>query len=238
MQRITLQKYAVMSILTMSFVALTPRAFSQAPNPELQQKVAALKQALDQNKQALSQYTWGETRQMILKGDVKSTQLFQCQYGPDGKVQKSPIGAPQPPPSHKRGLKSRVVEKKTGEMKDYMEQVASLIKFYVPPSRAQIQNSFQSGKASIQPQGNGLVTLVFRDYAVPGDSMSVTIDGASNKIRSFVVNTYLNDPSQVVTLNAVFQSLPDGTNYVAQTVLDATAKQIQIRTTSASFNKI
>ncbi|MGB8478492.1 MAG: hypothetical protein WCE63_06580 [Acidobacteriaceae bacterium] len=237
MQRINLQKYTVVSILAVSLAALTPRANSQSPSPELQQKVAALKQALGQNKQALSHYTWVETRQMILKGDVKSTQLFQCQYGPDGKVQKSAIGPPQPPPAHQRGMKGRVVEKKTGEMKDYMEQVASLIKFYVPPTRAQIQNSFQAGKASIQPQG-GLVTLVFRDYAVPGDSMSVTIDGASNKIRSFVVNTYLNDPSQVVTLNAVFQSLPDGTNYVAQTVLDATAKQIQIRTTSANFNKM
>jgi hypothetical protein len=237
MQRITLQKYAVLSILTVSLVALTPQANSQAQSPELQQKVAALKQALGQNKQALSHYTWVETQQMILKGDVKSTKQFQCQYGPDGKVQKSPAGPAQPPPEPKRGMKGKVIEKKTGEMKDYMEQVASLIKLYVPPTRAQIQNSFQSGKASIEPQG-GLVTLVFHDYAIPGDSMSVTIDGASNKIRSFVVNTYLNDPSQVVTLNAVFQSLPDGTNYVAQTVLDATAKQIQIRTTSANFNKI
>jgi hypothetical protein len=237
MQRITIQKYAALSILTVSLAALTPRANSQSPNPQLQEKVAALKQALGQNKMALKQYTWVETQQMILKGDVKSTQMFQCQYGPDGKVQKSAIGPPQPPPEQKRGMRGRVVEKKKGEMKDYMQQVATLIKFYVPPSRAQIQNSFQSGKASIQPQG-GLITLVFRDYAVPGDSMSVTIDGASNKIRSFVVNTYLDDPSQVVTLNAVFQSLPDGTNYVAQTVLDATAKQIQIRTTSANFNKM
>ena len=224
-----------MSILSVSLVALTPRANSQSP--ELQQKVAALKQALGQNKQALSQYTWVETQQMILKGDVKSTQLFQCQYGPDGKVQKTPIGPPQPPPEQKRGMRGKVIEKKKGEIKDYMQQVATLIKFYVPPSRAQIQNSFQAGKASIQPQG-GLVTLVFRDYAVPGDSMSITLDAASNKIRSFVVNTYLDDPSQVVTLNAVFQSLPDGTNYVAQTVLDATAKQVQIRTTSANFNKL
>lgn len=237
MQRFTLQNYAVLSILSVSLVALAPGANAQSPSPELQQKVAALKQALGQNKQALSHYTWVETQQMILKGDVKSTKQSQCQYGPDGKVQKSPIGPPQPPPEHKRGMKGKVIEKKTGEMKDYMEQVALLIKLYVPPTRTQIQNSFQSGKASIQPQG-GLVTLVFHDYAVPGDSMSVTIDGASNKIRSFVVNTYLNDPSQVVTLNAVFESLPDGTNYVAQTVLDATAKQIQIRTTSANFNKM
>lgn len=237
MLRITLQKYAVMSILSVSLVGLATEANAQSATLELQQKVAALRQTLGKNKQALSQYTWVETRQMILKGDVRSTQLFQCKYGPDGTVEKSPLGPPQPPPSHPRGLRGRVAERKRDDIRDYMERVASLMKFYVPPSRAQIQNSFQSGKASIQPQG-GLVTLVFHDYAVPGDSMSVTIDGASSKIRSFVVNTYLDHPSQVVRLNAVFQSLPDGTNYVAQTILDATAKQVQIKTTSANFNKL
>lgn len=240
MQRITFQKHALTFICAVSFVALSPLAFSQSAgaSPELQQKVAALKQSVAQNQQALHQYTWTETRQMILKGDVKSTQMFQSQYGPDGKVQKTALGPPQPPPSNPRGMRGRVVDKKKAEIQDYMEQVASLIKFYVPPSSYQIQTSFQSGKASIQPQGNGLVTLVFHDYAVPGDAVSITFDTAANKIRAFNVNTYLGDPSEVVTLNAVFENLPDGTNYVAQSVLDATAKQVQIRTTSTSFNKL
>lgn len=237
MERTTLQKYAVLSILSVSLAALAPGANAQSAGPELQQKVTALKDTLGKNKKALSQYTWVETRQMLLKGEVKSTQMFQCKYGLDGKVQKSPIGPPQTSSKPKRGMRGRIAERKKGDIKDYMEQVAALMKYYVPPTRAQIQNSFQSGKASIQPQ-SGLVTLVFHDYAVPGDSMSVTIDAASSKVRSFIVNTYLDEPSQAVRLNAIFESLPDGTNYIAQTVLDATAKQIQIRTTSANFNKL
>jgi hypothetical protein len=237
MERVTLQKYAVMSILSVSLAALAPGASAQSAGADLQQKVAGLKDTLAKNKKALSQYTWVETRQMILKGEVKSTQLFQCKYGLDGKVEKTPIGPPQSSSKPKRGIRGRVAERKKGDIKDYMEQVAALIKYYVPPTRMQIQNSFQSGKASIQPK-SGLVTLVFHDYAVPGDSMSVTIDAASSKVRSFVVNTYLDEPSQAVKLNAVFLSLPDGTNYIAQTVLDATAKQIQVRTTSANFNKL
>jgi hypothetical protein len=42
----------------------------------------------------------------------------------------------------------------------------------------------------------------------------------------------------VVTLKVMFNNLPDGTNYVAQSVLDATAKQIQIRTTSSGYTKL
>jgi hypothetical protein len=54
------------------------------------------------------------------------------------------------------------------------------------------------------------------------------------KVRSYDVNTCLDFPDDVVTLKVVFDSLPDGTNYSAQTVLDATAKQVQIRTTGSA----
>jgi hypothetical protein len=205
---------------------------------ELQQKVAALKQSLAQNQQALHHYTWTEKMETIFKGETKSTKESQCQYGPDGKVQKTPLGAPQPPPEKQRGLKGRVVEKKTDEMKDYMERVASLIQRYVPPEGSQMQASFQAGKAAIQPTPGGVVTLVFHDYAKAGDSVSVTFDMGTKKIQSYDVNTYLDAPEDVVTLKVVFNSLPDGTNYVNQSVLDATAKQVQIRTTSSGYNKV
>jgi hypothetical protein len=73
-------------------LALASPAFSQdaGTNPELQQKVAALKQSVAQNQQALRQYTWTEKMETIFKGETKSTKLSQCQYGPDGKVRKTP----------------------------------------------------------------------------------------------------------------------------------------------------
>jgi hypothetical protein len=175
---------------------------------------------------------------MILKGDTKSTKQSQCRYGPDGTVQKTPIGPPQPPPSNPRGLKGKIVEKKTGEIQDYMERVASLIKRYTPPSGAAMQSSLQAGKASIAPSAGGIVTIAFRDYAKPGDTVTLTFDSATKKIRGYDVNTYLDAPADVVTLKVAFDNLPDGTNYVAQTVLDATAKQVQIRTTSSGYTKL
>jgi len=48
--------------------------------------------------------------------------------------------------------------------------------------------------------------------------------GSRSKVSALNVNTYLNNPKDVVTLAAKLASLPDGTNYVQQTVLDATAK--------------
>jgi hypothetical protein len=173
MRRITLSKWALRLVLTVGFATLMSPAFSQSP--ELQQKVAALKQSVAANQMALHHYTWTETTQMILKGDTKSTKQSQCRYGPDGTVQKTPIGPAQPPPSNPRGLKGKIVERKTGEIQDYMERVASLIKRYTPPSGTAMQSSLQSGKASIVPSSGGIVTIAFHDYAKPGDTVTLTL---------------------------------------------------------------
>jgi hypothetical protein len=192
MQRIILSKSAIKFILSLCLIAVVPPAFSQSA--ELQQKVAAVRQSVAENQRALHQYTWTETMQTIFKGETKSTKQMQCKYGPDGTVQKTPLGPPQPPPSSPGGLRGRAIEKKKDEMQDYMERVASLIKRYTPPNGSAMQSSLQSGKASIVPAGGGVVTLVFHDYALPGDAVTLTFDAATKKIRGYDVNTYLDSP--------------------------------------------
>src|SRR6266851_8728030 len=239
MKRIANPMRALGFTLTAVLLAEASPAFSQqaGANPELQQKVAALKQSVATNQQALRGYTWTETQETIFKGETKSTKQSQCQYGPDGKVQKTSLGGSQPPPQQ-RGLKGRMIEKKKDEMQDYMERVASLIQRYVPPEASQMQASFQAGNASLHPSAEGIAMLIFRDYAKPQDTVTLAFDSAAKKVRGYDVNSYLDAPQDVVTLKVVFDSLPDGTNYAAQTVLDATAKQIQIRTTNSNYSKL
>ena len=240
MKRIANHMFALGFLFIALLLALASPTFSQGAgaNPQLQQKVAELKQSVAKNQQALHGYSWTETRETIFKGEIKSTKQSQCQYGPDGKVQKTSLGESQPPPQPQRGLKGRIIEKKKDEMQDYMERVASLIQRYVPPEVSQMQESFQNGKAALQPSGNGMAMFVFRDYAKPGDAVTLTFDTAAKKVRGYDVNSYLDAPEDVVTLKVVFDSLPDGTNYAAQSVLDATAKQIQIRTTNSNYSKL
>src|SRR5579864_1370971 len=161
MKRNARNRYALIFLLALTALPLAFPAFSQdaGANSELQQKVAALKQSVAQNQQALRQYTWTEKMESIFKGETKSTKFSQCQYGPDGTVQKTALGPAQPPPQKQRGVKGKVIEKKKDEMKDYMERVASLIKRYVPPEGSQIQESFQTGKAALQPSEGGSATL-------------------------------------------------------------------------------
>ena len=226
----------------MLLAALSTTVFAQmgggASNPELQQKLMALKQSAAENKQRLHQYQWVETQQITLKGEQKPERVNQCSYGPNGQVQKIPMGA-QPQHPEKKGIRGRVIEKKTDEMKEYMQQVQSLLSMYVPPNPQLIQQAMQNHNVSIdKTMGSNLTQLVFKNYAKPGDQMTLGFDSAAKKISTINVNTYMDDPKDAVTLAVQMASLPDGTNYAQQTVLNATAKQIQVTTTNSNYAKI
>lgn len=215
--------------------ALAVAAQLIAQNAELQEKIAAVKQSVAENRQRLQQYQWTETTQLTLKGDAKPPSESLCQYGPGGQVQKTPISAP-PPPSGGR-IKQRIIANKKAEMQDYMGQVKTLLALYVPPDPQKMQEAFAAGKASLNPAGE-MVNLIFRDYAQPGDQMTLTFDTAAKKVASMSVNTYMGQSKDAVTLHVQMASLPDGTNYVGQTVLDATAKQLVVTTTNSSYQKL
>jgi len=120
----------------------------------------------------------------------------------------------------------------------YMGQVKELLAKYTPPDPQKMEQAFKSGNASLNPnQAVQEVGLVFKNYALPGDQMSLSFDTASKKVSGLKVNTYLDDPKDVVTLAVKMASLPDGTNYGEQTVLDATAKQLQVTTTNSNYQR-
>jgi hypothetical protein len=223
-------------LVVIGVVALVAGGVAIAQNGELQQKLAAVKQAAAENKQRLRQYQWTETTQLTLKGDPKPSTQKLCQYGPDGQVQKTPIGPPPAPPSGGR-LKQRVVEKKKAEMVDYMDDVKAVLAMYVPPDPDRMQQAFQAGKVSLNPAGN-VVNLIFTDYAQPGDRMTLVYDPAIKKIISLSVNTYMGQAKDVVTLQVQMAPLPDGTSYAQQTILNATAKELVVTTTNSNYQKL
>ena len=116
-----------------------------AQNPELQQKVADVKQAAAANKQRLLQYQWTETTQITLNGDAKPPSQKLCRYGPDGQVQKTPIGPPPPPPSGGR-VKQRVIAKKKAEITDYMDDVKNLWPSTCRPTPREYSRHSRPGK--------------------------------------------------------------------------------------------
>ncbi len=205
-------------------------------NPQLQEKLAAVKQTMAENKQKLRQYKWIETTQLTLKGDQKPPSQNSCVYGPDGQVQKTLISPPPEQPSGGR-MKQKIIAKKKEEMKDYMGDVKALLSLYVPPDPQKMQAAYQAGKVSLNPVP-GAVNLVFTDYAQPGDKMTLTFETATKKITGLNINTYMGEEKDAVALQVQMGSLPDGTNYVQQTVLNAAAKHLVVTTTNSNYEKL
>jgi hypothetical protein len=226
--------------LAAAAVALVSMAGAQTPPPQ----VAALKESLAKNQAALKQYSWVETTVISMKGEVKKQQQKQCAYGPDGKVQKTPIGeqapkAKEPSGGGRKGgrAKGAIVAKKVGEVKDYMEDVAALVHQYVPPDAQKIQAVQGAGNLAVQP-GAGVTVLNLKDYLKPGDLLAIGFDPAALAMRSYNVTSYVEKPQDdAVALAVTFASLPDGTSYPQQILLDVKAKNIQVKVTNSGYKK-
>jgi hypothetical protein len=229
------QRLLAAVLLTLSLTAIVTAQAAGDANLELKQKLAALKQSTAANQQKLHKYQWTEIQQVTYKGETKPQQQFMCQYGPDGKIQKFPMGQQQQPSGGR--LKQRMIEKKKAEIGDYMGQVKSLLSLYVPPDPQKMQQAIQAGKVSLsRDAAAGLVNLTFKDYAQPGDQMVVAFDPAAKKIAHLNINTYMDQAKDAVTPIVDFSSLPDGTNYAERTVLTAKAKQIVVTTISTNYH--
>lgn len=227
---------SVKRLIILVALALSPTVSALPQSAELQEKLAAVKQAAAENKQRLLQYQWIETTQLTLKGDQIPPMENSCRYGPDGQVQKTPIGPPPQPPSGGR-MKQKFIEKKKEEMKDYMQDVKSVLAMYVSPDPQRIQQAYQAGNVALNPVP-GAVNLVFSNYAQPGDKMTLTFNTATKKIAALSVDTYMGEAKDKVTLQVHMGSLPDGTNYVQQSVLTASAKELTVTTTNSNYQKL
>jgi len=231
--RYTVRRWAVSILAVVLAVAVASSA--QAGGAELQQKLAALKQSAAANQQKLRKYQWTEVQQLTLKGETKPQQQFMCQYGPDGKVEKYPMGPQQQPSGGK--LKQRMVEKKKAEMQDYLGEVKSLLALYLPPNPQKIQQAAQAHNVSLsRDAAAGLVNLTFKNYAIPGDKMVIAFDPAAKRIANVNVDTYMGEAKDAVTLEVSFSSLSDGTNFAEKTVLNVAAKQMVITTLNMNYH--
>ena len=165
-----------------SFVLCTTGYFTGlavAQNPELQQRVAEVKESSAKNKQALASYTWNETVTISLKGEQKKQEHFQVRLGPDLKPQKTPLDPPAEAAAPSGGrLKQHVVAKKKEEYKEYADAMKALAQQYVPPDKDLLQQAYAKGNITLGPAAGdpNELQLVIHNYLKPQDSMTLVFD--------------------------------------------------------------
>jgi hypothetical protein len=233
------RRLLLLSLTAATFPTAALTAAGQGGKAELADKLTALKESIAQNQQRLHRYQWTETTQLTLKGEPKPAKQYLCQYGPDGQVQKTPIASEGMQPSQGGRFKQKMVKKKTAEVQDYMGQVKELLSVYVPPDPAKLQQSHQAGNASIGKGGRaGERASGFSELRQAGRLPDHRVQWPGKKDSSLNVKTYMQQPSDAVTLDTRFASLPDGTNYPQESALNMAAKQMVVTTTNSNYQKL
>jgi hypothetical protein len=210
-----------------------------AQDPEMQQKVADLKQAMATNKQALAQYTWVEQDTIFLKGEQKKQEHFQVQLGPDGKPQKTSLDPPPDNSGHEGRLKKHIVEKKKEEYKEYADSIKTLIQQYVPPEKDLIEQARQQGNIMMGPAGApGEFRLVISNYLKQGDKMTLVVDKAQLQLTSLSISTYLTDPSDAVNVTVQFSRVAGGPSHVSSETINGVSKQLTINVQNSNYQHL
>jgi hypothetical protein len=230
----------LVSLVFLAVACLTTLAGAQ--NPELQQKVAEIKEASARNKQALAQYTWQEQVTISLKGEQKKQEHFQVRLGPDGKPQKTSLDPTEAAAPQQGGhrLKEHVVEKKKEEYKEYADQMKELAQQYVPPDRELLEQAYEKGNITLgTAAGNpDQLQLVIHNYLKPQDSMTLVFDKAQKELLSVQVASYMDDPKDAMNLTVRFSRLPDGTNHISGMNIDGISKQLSVATENSNYQHL
>jgi len=209
----------------------------QTADPNVVLEAAAVKAEMARSLAALRHYTWTEQTDVLVKGDVKSTTQATCRYDGSGSLIKTPLGSGEqkrePNPAS-----NRPSVRKKAEKQDYIERAISRIGRYLPPNPEQVQYALNNGLASLERPSDGKSAIRLKDYFQTGDSVLFTYDPNSKRLLQVNVFADLANPKDPVTMEAVFETLPDGVNHLASTTLNATAKKVQIKTRNMMYEKL
>jgi hypothetical protein len=213
------------------FVYATP---SIAQNASLAQKVQQVKQLMAANQQQLLHYTWQMQETVSVNGDIKDQNVYQVQLGADGQQIRTLVAQPVAPSSGGRqhGIMHRVKE----NFKAYAQQVGALAKSYSPLSATKIQQLYARGSVAVKAAGSpGYSAIMISNYLKAGDSVVLTLRNSPKALTSVDVTSYLDQPSDAVTMQVHFASLPDGTRYAATTTVNGQSKNLTIVDRSTNF---
>lgn len=220
---------------TLMLAALATSAHAQGA---VQDRVAVLKRTLAENAAAQRGYTWIETTELALNGEVKETNSMSCQYvAGSEKPECTQIGTPPAPKKVRGPLRKHIAKGKIADLKAYMDSVKTLVAKYVPPEQELIQKAQQRGDVAVAPNpSNGTFKVTISNYIQKGDAVAVVVHDEDKHLAELNVSTWLNDPTAAVSLQVSFTTLAStGVSFPMKKVLTAQAKGVVVTITSSNF---
>ena len=222
------------ALVGVALMAATSVAHAQGSVTE---QVAALKRTLAENAAEQRRYTWIETTELALNGEVKETNSMSCQYvANDNKPQCTQIGTPPQPKKVRGPLRKQIAKGKIADLKAYMDSVKTLVTRYVPPQQELVQKAQQRGDVAVAPNpSNNTYKVTVSNYVEQGDAVAIVVYNEDHHLGSLTISTWLNDPSAKVRLDVGFTTLANGVSFPLKKVLTASAKGVVVTITSSNF---
>lgn len=215
------------------FMLISATVFSQ--QNQMQENFNLIKLNLSESKNSIKKYSWIETTTVYVNGEQKSVSQNQCYYDVNGVLTKVPTGATTQAATP-RGIRGRIAENKKDEMEEYVKKAVAQIKLYIPPQPETLQSIYAAGKVGIkiiEPQKQ--FELDFPNYLLSGDMVAIKVDLARKVLMGYGVNTYIDDPSDAVSLDVKFQNLPNGTSYSGDVTFNAPSKNLKIEMVNSGY---
>ena len=230
---------AILPSLIVATLIMAPAQARQPAPATGQDKLAAMKESLKASMAALRSYEWVETTVISVKGEEKSRQQNRCYYGAEGKVQKIPIENESADSGKKpRGLRGKIAENKKEEISDSVKEALEMVKQYAPPDPARIQAAKDAGRVAVHPpDAKGNMSVTISDYLKAGDSLSIVMNDAANRITSVNVSSWTVKDKDSVALKIGFDVFPDGTVYPAKVQLEVTAENLLVAMENTGYRK-
>ena len=213
--------------------SLVCAAQAQEATPD---RVEMVKQSFATSQATLRSYEWVETVALSLGGEEKVKQQYTCYYGAEGKLQKVPVAA-DAKEEKKRGVRGKVADNKTAELKASLKSATALLGQYTPVDPAKIEAAKAAGNVSVSvPDQDGGVRVTIKNYLKPGDQMEIAVDGANNKLKGVSIASFLEDKSPV-TAKVSYSALTDGTLYPATQALEMSAQKLNVNVQNSGYKK-
>jgi hypothetical protein len=210
---------------------------AQDTEPNLMQEVAAVKAEVDRNRVALRDYSWVEHTEVLKKGDLQASTESLCRYDSSGALTKQPTGVGKEQKEASSISKRHRVRKKA-DMQDYVERAVGMINNYIPPKPELLLVVLEDNNASVTKLDAGRLELRFKNYFQRGDALAFTYNSSTKRLLEANIDSTLGGPKDPVTLHAVFETLPDGTNHLATATVNANAKKVQVKMRNDQYHKI
>ncbi|MBX3358869.1 MAG: hypothetical protein KF745_10615 [Phycisphaeraceae bacterium] len=199
-------------------------ALAQVRNEGLANGIVAARQ---KNATMLAQYNWN-CRTEVLKGEaMQDLRIDLVNLGPDGQPQRTLLNDQQ---GRLPGgfFRKAIAEGQRKKLEKFAEGLGKLVDQYTLPaggkvveflSQAQVQPiTSPDGRSLLQVNGSGVV--------VPGDTFSMTLDGASLLPTSVQISTTFEGDQ--VTISATFKTMNSGLHHLQYATVEVPSKSLTV----------